>query len=477
MTVAPLDERESAAVGFVLSRWFAVLASAAFGLFFFGFATKWTFDPWTIGTFWPGHFFSAQADAMLHGRLWIDRTDLPGECVFVDGRCTGYFGLAPSVVRLPLVLLLGVSRSEMTGLFLAIAAAVALWGALDLCRRVVERQGHGGDGWSAGYVLVAAVVLGPGGVLMLVSDPYVYQEAILWSVAATVIGVNLFWRWWIERRDRQFVGATLALVVAAASRPTAALVGLVLAVAVIGACVRARRMSRRATLGSLAIAFLPGLVMVAGFFAKFGEPLPPAEGYEGLDYVYVARIIENNGGEFGTSARFLPTALFAYMRPDTLQLSSGWPPVGFRFGRPFGNEDKERITYLPPLAQDSINVERNVSLTNVMPLPLAATVAATVMIVRRRRQRFELAILAALATLPLIMFTTQTIASRYLGDFFPLVAVGTAFGAPLVGSLRRTRWITQYVVFLAVVILSAVSVPVVLSLASQYNWIYRGGIK
>lgn len=466
-----------AAVGLILSRRFAVLCSGAFALFFFGFATRWTFDPWTIGTFWPGHFFSAQADAMLHGRLWIDRGELPGECVFVDGRCTGYFGLAPSVLRIPVVMVLGISRSEMTGLFLAIAAGVALWGALDLCRRVVIRDGRTPDGWTAGYVVVAAVVLGPGGVLMLVSDPYVYQEAILWSVAATIVGVNLFWRWWTERRDRQFVGATIALVAAAASRPTTAVVGLVLALAVLAACARARRLTRRAVLGSLGLAFLPGLVMVAGFYAKFGEPLPPAEGYEGLDYVYIARIIENNGGEFGTSARFIPTAMLAYLRPDTVRLAAGWPPVGFRFGRPFGNEDMERITYLPPLAPDSINVERTVSLTNVMPLPVVATVASIVMIVRRRRRRYELAIMAAMATLPLIMFTMQTIASRYLGDFFPLVAVGTAFGAPLVAAFRRARWITQYAVFLVVVILTVVSVPVALSLASQYNWVYRGGIR
>lgn len=477
MGVASGTRRRATAVEFVLSRRFAVLCSAAFGVFFFGFATKGTFDPWTIGTYWPGHFFSAQADAMLHGRLWIDRADLPGECVFVDGRCTGYFGLAPSVLRIPLVVAMGVSRSEMTGLFLAVAAGVALWGALDLCRRVVVRDGRIPDAWTAGYVVVAAVVLGPGGVLMLVSDPYVYQEAILWSVAATVVGVNLFWRWWTERRDRQFVGATIALVVAAASRPTAVAVGLVLAVALLGACIRTRRLSRRAILGSLGLAFLPGLVMVAGFFAKFGEPLPPAEGYEGLDYVYVARIIKNNGGEFGTSARFIPTAMFAYTRPDTLQLTSGWPPVGFRFGRPFGNEDKERITYLPPLAKDSINVERTVSLTNVMPLPVIASVASVVMIVRRRRHRFELAIMAAVATVPLVMFTTQTIAARYLGDFFPLAAVGTAFGSPLVSSIRRARWITQYMIFLVVVVLTVVSVPVVLSLASQYNWVYRGGIQ
>lgn len=477
MEVALTGRRHGTFDEFLVSRRFVVMASVAFGAFFFGFATKWTFDPWTIGTFWPGHFFSAQADAMLDGRLWIERSQLPGECIFVDGRCIGYFGMAPSVARLPLVVLLGVERSEMTGLFIAVAAVVALGAALDLCRRVLTREGQGADGWAAGYMVVATVVLGPGGVLMLVSDPYVYQEAILWAVAATAVGANLFWRWWVERRDRQFVGATIALIVAAASRPTAALIGVVLATAALCALARARSLSRRAVVGALGLALLPGVVMVVGFYAKFGEPLPPSKGYEGLDYVYVARVIENNGGEFGPSVRFIPTTAYAYLRPDTLRFSSGWPPVGFRFGRPFGSEDMERITYLPPLAPDSLNVERNVSLTNVMPLPLAATVAAVVSILRWRRHRFELAILVALATMPLIMFTTQGVASRYLGDFFPLVAIGTAFGAALLGPFRRLRWLAQYVVFLVVVVLTVVSVPVVLWLATQYNWVWRGDVQ
>ncbi len=477
MAAAPTIERRSVAVAFLLSRRFTVLASVAFGLFFFGFATRWTFDPWAIGNFWPGHFFAAQADAMLQGRFWVDRAELPGECIFVDGRCLGYFGLSPSVVRLPLVMALGVSRSEMTAVFLAIAAAVALWAALDLTRRVLQREHPRVDGWSAGYMVVAAVVLGPGGALMLVSDLYVYQEAILWAVATVGVGTNLFWRWWTERRDRQFVGATVAFVIAASARPSTVLVGMVLAVAVVVYFLRNGRLTRRALVGAVGLALLPGLFMVAAFFAKFGAPQPPDEGYEGLNFQYVQQIVRNNGGEYGSSIRFIPTAALAYLRPDTLELSGDWPVVGFRFGRPFGNDDRERIAYLPPLAPDSINVERTVSLTNVMPLPLAATVAAAVAIGRRRRARFELPVLAALATMPLVAFTTQTIATRYLGDFFPLMAVGTAFGATLLAPFRRASWRAQYIGYLVVVVLTTISVPVVLVLATQLNWVYRGGLQ
>lgn len=430
MTSPTVATRRPTAEEFLLSWRFVVLAAVVFGLFIFGFATKGTFDPWTIGTFLPGHFFSAQADAMLDGRLWVEPSQIPDECFFVEGRCYGYFGLPPSIVRLPLVVLFGVEHSEMTAVFLAVGAGVALWAALDLCRRVLLRECPRATWHTAGYMAVAAVVLGPGGALVLVTDAYVYQEAIMWSVASTMVGVNLFWRWWTERADRQFIGATVAFVIAAGSRPSAALVGVVLAVVVVAHLWLTGRLTRRALLGAAAMALLPGVLMVAVFWAKFDAPLPPEKGYQALDYEFIQRVIANNDGEFGTSVRFVPTAALSYLRPDAFRVDADWPWVRFRFGRPYGPEPMERITYLPPLATDSISVERTTSVTDVMPLPLVATVAATGALLVRRRHRIELAILAALVTVPLVMMTTQTIASRYLGDFFPLLA-GCALGSAL----------------------------------------------
>jgi hypothetical protein len=57
VVVTSVKERNSAAVEFLLSKTFVAVWSFAFALFFFGFATKWTFDPSTIGSYWPGRFF------------------------------------------------------------------------------------------------------------------------------------------------------------------------------------------------------------------------------------------------------------------------------------------------------------------------------------------------------------------------------------------------------------------------------------
>ena len=477
VTATSVQANESSPTAeFLLSKVFVAVWSFAFALFFFGFATKWTFDPATIGSYLPGHFFSAQADAMLHGRLWIEESNLPLECFTRNGNCYGYFGLSPSLIRLPLVVVLGVQDSEMTALFLAIAAGIALWFALDLCRRLILLTSPTISRTSAGYLVVAAIVLGPGGALVLVSDAYVYQEAILWSVAGMMVAVNLFWRWWTERRTWQFVVATAALVFAAGSRPTAMLVGAVLAVAIMVACIRARRITLRTFLGVLALALLPLIAVFGSFYAKF-DSYSPTGSYGGSSIKFIQNNVKQNGGQAGNSKTFIPTATLTYLRPYSFQTSSQWPYIRYRFGRPFGETPLERIIYLPPANKDSINVEPIVSITDVMPIPLVMTVLGAVAILLRRKRRFELFVLAALCTPVAIMFTTQTIATRYLGDFFPLLAAGTAFGATVLPRFRRLGWSPRFYITLVVIILTLVSVPVVMMLASQYNWTYRYGTK
>lgn len=454
-----------------------MLWSLAFALIFFGFATKATFDPHSIGNYWPGHFFSAQADALLHGRLWVAKTYLPGECFFSGGHCYGYFGLIPSLARIPLVVTFGIQRSEMTTVFLSIGAGISIWAALDLCRRVLRREDRVIDGFSAGFMGVAAIVLGPGSVLMLVSDAYVYEEAIMWSIAGVMVGINLFWRWWAEGKDRQFIGAVLALVVAAGSRPTAALVGGILAGGLVLVRLMRGRLGWRSVAGATVLALLPILAVVGVWSAKFGTPTPSWGNYEARNFTYTQYNIAQNDGQLGNSARFIPTAALAFVRPDAIRLQSDWPFVRFRFGRPYGNYPLERITYLPPANRDAINVEPIVSVTDVAPIPLIATALGAVAIARRRRQRFELLVLVASVSPIVIAATSPTLSSRYLGDVYPLLAAGTAFSATLVPRIRLVSRTRRRLLAALILILTVVSIPLAMGLAAQYNWTYILGLK
>jgi hypothetical protein len=50
------------------------------------------------------HYYTAEAIALLHGHFYVRDTFLDGECFHLHGRCYGYFGLTPSLLRLPVAL-------------------------------------------------------------------------------------------------------------------------------------------------------------------------------------------------------------------------------------------------------------------------------------------------------------------------------------------------------------------------------------
>ena len=163
---------------------------------------------------------------------------------------------------------------------------------------------------------------------------------------------------------------------------------------------------------------------------KFAQlTLPQAsETYEAArineDFRHVVEV--NNGVTVGL--RFVPTAMWTYFRPDSLNFSSHCPWVRFRFNRG-PDSTTTGITYLPPLKQDSMWVERTTSIPDAMPLAFLSTAGIILTLARRSRQRLELVVLAALCTPLMVTSMTVGIAARYLVDAYPLVAVGMAFSA------------------------------------------------
>src|SRR5262245_39866543 len=91
----------------------------------------------TLGTFnfpkrvfdggWSSHFFMAQADAMVHGHLDVAPEEIWSECFYKDGHCYGYFGITPSLLRLPLYVKGRWFRSGVAPLYVGIALLLAYW--------------------------------------------------------------------------------------------------------------------------------------------------------------------------------------------------------------------------------------------------------------------------------------------------------------------------------------------------------------
>jgi len=413
----------------------------------YGWCTRWTFNPST--TSGVDSFYTAQADALIRGRLWVDPNLMPSffsECWYSAGKCYGYFGLTPSLLRLPILLVIGSTTQSFAIFMVPLAAGLAFGASLDLCRqfaRPMERQTRG-----AVFMCVAAFTLGPGSVLILLADPWLYQEAIVWSIAGVMLAVNFFWRWLNSKNRRYLTLSVVFCIFAAGARPTTVLVGAVLGIAVLIAHREHLSLRSNVAVAAVGLIVLPALFSFGVLFLKFGQPSPPPNGYRNPTGMEV-ELTKTCGHGFENHPKFLPTNLLAYFRPDSVRLYKDWPNVRFRFN---GCVGPNTPTYLWPLKEGDMYAEKTTSLSNTMPFPLLAVGVASYAAVRRKRTK-ELAVLAAVATIGLLASSTVGMTSRYLGDFYPLLAIGLAMSATELGSVKRKS------IFVALTCIALVLVP------------------
>lgn len=445
----------------------------------FGWSSLWTFDATLVPNYEPWRFFTAQANSMLNGHFWVPDTALGFECFIIDERCVGYFGIFPSIIRMPLVFLFGASIPEFNSVFISLAAGLALWSSLDLSLRVLRKEHSDSPRLNAWFMVIVAIVLGPGSNLMLIFDSYMYQESIMWSIAGFLLAVNFFWRWTHERRTWQIVGMILACAAAAGSRPTTVMTGLLLAAGVLVLLRRDRSALLRVSYKLVLLAFLP-------FFATFGvltlKMESPSLDFSKYRAMPVLQTVANkHGGSLAYSPRFIPTTVVAYFRPDSLNIGTEWPWIRFLYGPqenrqlagPWYTELKP-VSYLPPLEDDSMWLERHTSITNTMPLALFATVVTAITVLRRRQWSTGLILFAALAA-PVVIFVQFAIAARYLADMYPILALGTIFSASLIPRFAKLSPSVKVIMATSVSVLLVFSILTVTMLGTQYAWITQFG--
>lgn len=432
---------------------------------------------------WSGGFFKAQAESMLQRRLDVKPRDIQAECFQRRRRCYGYFGVTPSLVRLPVLSMLRARQSAATPLFLAIAVLLAYGAALRLVQRGIA--GAPGDspsrGLALGYAAVAAATLGPGSVLLFVVRPAVFEEAAAWGVAFVLLALNHVWSW-SARSARSLVPAVLFGVAAANARPTAATACGVLGLFAAAWCWK-QGLARRQMVAAWCLCLLPGLTAGGVFWLKLRTPIPNvAMNTQVQEAPHWKAILERTGGRTG-GLMFLPTALTAYLRPDAVIPRTEWPYFDFRF-------PPEPIRWVPPLPEGGAYVEPVTSLTSTMPWPFIVTTVVALGLARRlgrllmapadrANNQQQLAqkvcdpwlpaagiFVSAIATIALTI-TTVGITSRYLADFYPLVVVGVAIGSWIVlpALARRPRLV--FLAGCASLLMAAWSLVVVSSLATR----------
>lgn len=379
-------------------------------------------------------FYSQQALALLNGRLDVPSSGFEWtECFTIDGRCYGYFGLTPSILRIPIVASAGSDGPSLTPLFIALAIGLAMWALLDLFLRLFVRlvpdpQIRRTPGAIAMLVLV--LLLGPGSTVSFLAHQRIYHEAILWMIAFLLVSMNFVYRWIHGRRRADLIWALAAAIASTNARASTVPAFIVLGVGCgwILLADRTRWKPSRSDVGLVtALATAPAALSLGIMWLKVSSFTLPAENYFGYrQWQWVERVVRLNHGEL-QGIRFLPTQVVNLLRPDSLRFTTSSPWIAERI-----TTSNDAITVWPIVA-GGVSVEPFTSLTNSMFVPLVLTVCVflgtilrVVAMDRDELRVFRMFIAAGVAS-SIAVLTQHGIVTRYLGDFFPLLAIGTVF--------------------------------------------------
>ena len=371
---------------------------------------------------YASNFYDLQARAMFHGHLYVANGAVSGEAFVHAGRQYTYFGIFPSLLRMPTLAVTHTLDGRLTSLSMLLAWLVtALFSSALLWRVRVLVRGPAtlSRTEAASLGVLVATIIGGSVLVFLASDPWVFSEDLAWSVALTVgsmfalLGV-------LERPSWGRVVASGALVTAAnltrASTGYACVIGAVL-VALWFALGRGEVENRRWALPILSAGIVALAIGSAIDYAKFGIffGLPAAD-----QIVYqvfgLSRLA--NGSYF--SVHFLPSTLRAYFQPGGLRLTPVFP-----------------FATLPSVPARSVGhvffygTDRTASVPSSMPLLFLASLWGVISTFRPRPVKgsgmLRIVLVAAVVAGGTVM-VYGWIENRFVADLLPFLIVASAAG-------------------------------------------------
>ena len=400
----------------------------------------------TQGTFDPGHrttgdpqalYYDAQARAILHGRLDVPARSLGAEAITYHGRVYGYFGIAPALLRLPIMVFYPHGDPNLAPWsFLAAFVTIAL-ATLGIWRVVQRRWGVTASPVVEALLLLVVVAGSP--VMFLTARPDVYEEAILWGVAACLVAFWAVLRLFETSAGRWVGVAVLAATVAMLSRATVG-GGALLAVGVSEIVVLARDHAQWRRAAALA----GGAVMGFGAFClvnylKFQRLVSAPYNANYLAQPKRLAALKHGGAN---GLRYLPTNLLEYLRPDTLHFLGSFPWLTFRM-----------TAYAPVLDIGHVHFdtfELPTSITATAPILTVLAIVGSIALLRRP----SVVLIPLSGGVGAVVATASFFgeAPRYLADFVPWLVVGACCGlAVFVRWEPRRRWVKTSLSVLAVV--------------------------
>ena len=434
------------------------------------------------------NFYEVQARAWLHGRWDAGPGDFLFERFNVHGKFFTYFGPAPALLRLPVVLFTHSLDGRLSRVSMMLAFAVLLVASTALAwqgRRVVR-----GDGPPTRATLVAAggfVFLSGCGTtaLFMAAKTWVYTEAILWGAAWAVASFSFLVAYLRAPSRRLLVGASATAALAFLSRGSVG-VGPVFALGLVfGARLCAWAWERFRKKGGelflvrwlglgptrentrwwpVAIALAVPVVLYSyvnhvKFGTFFGTPPYDLQDELAARPSRQVALAANHGSLFGF--HYAPTILLAYFRPDGFTIDRFFPWFSYA-GPPkiVGN-----------IQLEAANFSASVTVTSLVFVVLGLLgVWACIRAPRLADDRLGEDLLAgdrptaAVFRVPILgaafgcvgMFVLAFLEERYLGDIIPLLVVGGALGLWWVARLLSGRSRAVKVATVAVLVVLSV---------------------
>ncbi len=370
----------------------------------------------------PGSVYDVQARAILHGHLSLPRGSIGLEAFIRNGRAYTYFGVFPSLIRIPVLLVTHSLDGRLTALSIVASWFVtAAFASLLLWRiRVIVRE-DAPLGWAEALsygTLLASILVGSV-LIFLASEPVMYSEDLAWSVA--LCSGSLFALLGVAERpsSRRVALAGLLILCTNLNRATTGYACVITAVLLASwfALGRAGPERRRWALPVLSAGLVPLIVGCTVDLVKFnlffGVPASEQLLYRAFNFGLV------NGGHY-FSLRFLPSTLQAYLSPGNLGVTSVFPFLTLP------DVPTHAVAHTTLFAR-----EPSASLTASMPLLFATGLVGVVAVLlpgRRAPVRALRILLVGTAVAAGAVAIFGWILERFLADFMPFLLLAATIG-------------------------------------------------
>ncbi len=406
------------------------------------------FELWVLWDMWTAsvntlravsydNFYDLQARAMFHGHLYLPNGSMGIEAFVHHGHDYTYFGLFPSLIRMPIMLLTSRFDGQMTApSILAAWLLTALFSALMLWRIRVLMRGDAtlGRGEAASFGVLLATILGGSVVLYLAATPFVFNEDFAWSIPLTIgslfalLGV-------VERPSWGRVLASGLLILCANLNRSPTGWGCSIAAILIAAWFawgKEGAANRRWAIPTFAAGAVPILAGCVVTYAKFGIPigLPMSDQVWASVNAHRRYFLAANGGK-AFSFAFLPSTLSAYFQPVGMRVSGIFP---------FISPPAAPAPWLAGAVLDQSYP--TASFTDTSPLIFLLGCWGLITAVRPRatgRVRLTWFVLIGAAAGAAGVLLWGYISQRYLGDLLPFFVIVAGIGLVDVWRRLETR--------------------------------------